>query len=188
MDCEALGIAGVFLVRAKRHEDERGFFSEVYNQQALEAVGLTDVYVQDNHSLSRDQGTVRGLHFQIEPHPIAKLIRVTRGAIVDVVVDIRRGSPTYGQHVARELTATSGDQLYVPIGCAHGFCTTMPDTEVIYKVTDYWSSEVDRGIAWNDPDLSIEWPVAEEEAILSAKDRAQPLLRETPGYFEWSVT
>ena len=188
MHCEALGIEGAVLIRPDRHEDDRGFFSEVYNRRALAAVGLTDVYVQDNHSLSRDAGTIRGLHFQIEPHAIAKLIRVTRGSIVDVVVDIRHGSPTFGQHFTVELSAESGDQLYVPIGCAHGFCTTEPNTEVIYKVTDHWSNDVDRGIAWNDPDLGIKWPVGEDEAVLSDKDRGQPLLRDTPRHFEWSLT
>ena len=178
-----LGLDGVQLLTPRRSDDDRGFFSEVYNRQALADIGIEDVFVQDNHSLSRGKGTVRGLHFQIEPHPIAKLVRVIRGAVFDVVVDLRRDSPTYGQHVTAELSGTNWAQIYVPIGFAHGFCTLEPDTEVVYKVTDYWSPDVDRGLAWDDPDLAIEWPVISEKVILSDKDRAQPTLADLPGYF-----
>jgi dTDP-4-dehydrorhamnose 3,5-epimerase len=179
-------ISGVVTIRPVKHCDDRGFFSEVYNKRSLAEVGITDEFVQDNHSLSRDVGVVRGLHFQIDPHPIAKLVHVTRGAVLDVVVDIRHGSPTFGEHVAVELSAANWTQLYAPIGMAHGFCTLEPDTEVAYKVTDYWSPDVDRGLAWNDPDLGIDWPVDPEDAILSPKDRAQPRLADLPRYFAWT--
>lgn len=183
MEITELPIAGVFAITPDRFGDSRGFFSEVYNRRALAEHGIDDVFVQDNHSLSADSGTVRGLHFQIDPHPIAKLVRITRGAVLDVVVDIRHGSPTFGQHVAVELSAENWKQLYAPVGTAHGFCTLTPDTEVAYKVTDHWAPDVDRGIAWNDPALGIEWPVAEDDAVLSDKDRSQPLLADIPEHF-----
>lgn len=185
LDTFDLAIPGVRTITPKRLDDGRGFFSEVYNRSALAEVGIEDVFVQDNHSLSKDLGTVRGLHFQVDPHPIAKLVRVTRGAVLDVVVDLRHGSPTFGEHASVELNASNWAQIYVPIGVAHGFCTLQPDTEVAYKVTDYWSAEVDKGIAWDDPDLAIDWPVDADDAILSDKDRAQPRLSELPEYFRW---
>jgi dTDP-4-dehydrorhamnose 3,5-epimerase len=171
------------LITPVRHDDERGYFSEVYNKRSLAEVGIADEFVQDNHSLSWNRGVVRGMHFQIEPHPIAKLIRVVSGRVWDVIVDIRRGSPTYGEHAGVELSAEEGKQLYVPIGFAHGFCTLEPDTEVVYKVTDYWYPEVDRGLAFDDPDLGIEWPFDLEQVIVSAKDREQPRLADLPHYF-----
>lgn len=178
-----LDLDGVKLIVPPRFGDDRGFFSEVYNRAALAERGIDDVFLQDNHSLSGDAGTVRGLHFQIDPRPIAKLVRVTRGAIVDVVVDLRRGSNTFGRHVMADLTATNWAQIYVPIGFAHGFCTLEPNTEVVYKVTDYWSAEVDKGVAWDDPDLAIDWPIAMQDAVLSDKDRTQPKLADLPDYF-----
>jgi dTDP-4-dehydrorhamnose 3,5-epimerase len=184
MQCEGLGIEGALLFRPNRHEDARGFFAEAYNRRVMSEYGVDDVFVQDNHSLSRQTGTIRGLHFQIAPHAIAKLIWVVRGAIVDVILDIRHGSPTFGEHRKVELTAADGAQLYVPVGTAHGFCTTEPDTEVIYKVTDHWSVEVDKGIAWDDPALGIDWPVRGDEAILSDKDRLHPTLADSPRYFD----
>lgn len=180
-------IPGVLLITPTRFGDDRGFFSEVYNKRALAEAGIHDDFVQDNHSLSKDVGVIRGLHFQTEPHAIAKLVRVTRGAVLDVVVDLRHGSPTYGQHVSVELTADNWTQIYVPIGTAHGFCTLQPDTEVAYKVTDYWSPDVDKGVAWDDPDLAVDWAVAADEAILSDKDSAQPGLAELPEYFQWEA-
>lgn len=183
MEFEDLRLDGVKLVVPRRFGDDRGFFSEVYNQRTFSEVGIDDVFVQDNHSLSGPVGTVRGLHFQVDPHPIAKLIRVVRGAIYDVVVDLRSGSPTYGEHLGVELSADNWAQLYVPVGFAHGFCTMKPDTEVAYKVTDYWSAEVDKGVAWDDPDLGIDWPVDPGGAVLSDKDKAQPSLSDLPGYF-----
>lgn len=180
---ESLELDGVRLITPSRFGDDRGFFSEVYNQRAFAEGGIDDIFVQDNHSLSGPAGTVRGLHFQIPPAPIAKLVRVVSGAVFDVVVDIRHGSPTFGQHLGVELSADNWAQIYVPVGFAHGFCTLEPDTEVTYKVTGYWAPEVDKGLAWDDPDLAIEWPVAAEDATLSDKDRSQPGLAELPEYF-----
>lgn len=176
-------LGGVQVLRPERHEDGRGFLSEVFNRRALEAIGITDNFVQENHILSLSPGTIRGLHFQIEPHPTAKLLRVVRGSIFDVVVDLRHGSGTYGEHVAVELSASSGEQIYVPIGFAHGFCSLEPSTEVTYRVSDYWSPEVDKGVLWNDSDLGIAWPVEVGEAIVSDKDRSQPGLAELPEFF-----
>lgn len=183
LDTKGLGIDGVLMITPARHQDGRGFFSEVYNRRHLAAVGIDDDFVQDNHSLSSERGTVRGLHFQVDPHPIAKLVRVTRGAVWDVVVDLRESSPTYGEHVGAELTAENWVQLYVPVGFAHGFCTLEPDTELVYKVTDYWSPQVDKGVAWDDPDLDLPWPVDRDKAVLSDKDRSQPKLADLPSYF-----
>ena len=185
LEVKDLELGGVRLITPNRFGDDRGFFSEVYNRRAFTEVGIMDEFVQDNHSLSGDVGTVRGLHFQIEPHPIAKLVRVTSGAMFDVVVDIRRGSPSYGNHLTVELSETNWAQLYVPVGFAHGFCTLEPNTEVEYKVTDYWSPDVDKGVAWDDPDLGITWPVAHNEAALSDKDLAQPKFSSLPTHFTW---
>lgn len=180
---EDLELEGVKLVAAERFGDERGFFSEVYNRRAFTEVGIEDVFVQDNHSLSGPVGTIRGLHFQIPPHPVAKLVRVVHGGIYDVVVDLRTWSPTYGSHLGVELSADNWAQLYVPVGFAHGFCTLKPETEVVYKVTDYWSAEVDKGVAWDDPHLGIEWPLDPGAAVLSDKDRSQPAFADLPPYF-----
>jgi dTDP-4-dehydrorhamnose 3,5-epimerase len=183
MDIQPLAIPDVKLVSPKIFRDERGFFSETHNARALKAAGIDALFVQDNHSLSRAKGVVRGLHFQAPPRAQGKLVRVIRGSIFDVAVDIRRGSPTYGRHVSAVLSAENWAQLWVPIGFAHGFCTLEPDTEVLYKVTDYYAPECDRGIRWNDPALDIAWPIAAGDAILSAKDANSPLLGELPTYF-----
>lgn len=180
MHVEQLRIADVKLITPRIYRDERGFFSETFSARELAAAGIAETFVQDNHSLSRTKGVVRGLHFQIAPRAQGKLVRVTRGAILDVAVDIRRGSPTYGQHVAMMLSAENWRQLWVPSGFAHGFCTLEPDTEVQYKVTDYYAPECDRGIRWNDPALGIAWPVAAELAVLSDKDKNQPMLADLP--------
>lgn len=184
MKSERFEIEGVRLVRPERHRDDRGFLSEVFNRRNLQTVGIDDEFVQENHILSEERGTIRGLHFQIDPHPAAKLLRVVRGAVFDVVVDLRHGSPTYGNHLTVELSAESWNQIYVPIGLAHGFCTLEPATEVTYRVSDYWSPEVDRGVLWNDPDLGIDWPVSPEKAIVSQKDRSQPRFTELPKFFD----
>lgn len=168
---ERLSIPGPLLVQTRRFEDARGFFTETYNARAFAEAGIPSVFVQDNHSLSREKGTVRGLHFQRPPHAQEKLVRVAKGRILDVVVDIRKGSPRYGNHVAVELTDNDGRQLYVPEGFAHGFCTLVPDTEVIYKVTDFWSPDCEDGVLWNDPALAIAWPDF-AGAQLAAKDAA----------------
>ena len=166
---ERFEISGPLLVQVRRFEDQRGFFSETYNARAFAEAGIKPAFVQDNHSLSRDKGTVRGLHFQRPPHAQEKLVRVLRGRILDVVVDIRRGSPSYGRHVAVELDHRDGKQLYVPVGFAHGFCTLEPDTEVLYKVTDFWAPGSEDGVLWNDPALAIAWPDF-AGAQLAAKD------------------
>ena len=176
----SLAIPDVRLVVPDRFGDARGFFSETYSRRDFAAGGIADEFVQDNHSRSASTGTVRGLHYQLPPFAQGKLIRVLKGSILDVAVDIRRGSPSFGDHVAVTLTAEAGNQLYVPAGFAHGFCTLEPDTEVAYKVTDYYSREHDRGIRWNDPALGIDWPVGAEAAVLSAKDVALPMLDAVP--------
>lgn len=178
MDIERLAIPDVLVLKPKRHGDDRGFFSETYNRRALAEAGVALDFVQDNHAYSASRGTVRGIHFQTLPHAQAKLIRVVRGAIFDVAVDLRHGSPTYGRHVAAEISAGAWNQILIPVGFGHGLCTLTDDTEVLYKVTDYYSPADDRGVLWNDPDLGIDWPVAPEVAILSDKDRRQPRLRD----------
>ncbi|MBV8888980.1 MAG: dTDP-4-dehydrorhamnose 3,5-epimerase [Alphaproteobacteria bacterium] len=170
-------------IRPERHSDPRGFFSEIFRESILRQHGIDVAFVQENHSLSVERGVVRGLHFQIPPFGQAKLVRVGAGSILDVAVDIRRGSPTYGHHVAVVLSAAKGNQLYIPEGFAHGFCTLDRNTEVFYKASRYYSRECDLGLAWNDPALGIAWPVAENEAQLSDKDRRQPVLAELPPYF-----
>lgn len=178
MKITPLAIDGLLLVEPSRIGDSRGFFSETFRADRFAEAAGPVAFVQDNQSLSAARGTIRGLHFQKAPRAQGKLVRVTRGAILDVAVDIRRDSPSYGRHVAVELSAENWHQLWVPAGFLHGFCTLAPDTEVIYKVTDYYSREHDAGVRWNDPDIAVAWPVAEAEAQLSDKDRTAPLLRE----------
>ena len=184
MDIEKTALEGVLILKPKRFGDARGFFSETYNKRSFEALGLKLEFVQDNHSLSRDVGTLRGLHFQSAPFAQDKLVRATRGRILDVAVDLRRSSPTYLRHVAVELTADNGHQLLVPVGFAHGFCTLEPDTEVQYKVTNYYAPQHDHGLAFDDPAIGIDWPVTRDQAILSAKDRAQPRLADLAASFD----
>jgi len=180
---EDTAIPAVKIITTRRFGDERGFFTETWNRCRFAEAGIDLDFVQDNHSLSGPAGTVRGLHFQSPPFAQDKLVRVVRGRILDVAVDIRRSSPTYGRHVAVELSAGNGRQLLVPVGFAHGFCTLEPDTEVVYKVTAYYAPEHDHGLAFDDPDLAIDWPVARAAAILSDKDRTHPRLAELPEYF-----
>ncbi|MCK8787204.1 dTDP-4-dehydrorhamnose 3,5-epimerase [Roseomonas sp. NAR14] len=176
-------IDGPLLIGVRRFGDARGFFSETYSRRDFAAIGVEAEFVQDNHSLSAPVGTVRGLHFQVPPYAQAKLVRVLRGAVLDVAVDLRHGSPTFGHHITAELSAANGLQLYVPVGFAHGFCTLLPDTEVAYKVSEVYAPDCDRGLAWDDPALGIEWPVAREAAVLSDKDRRQPRLADLPPLF-----
>jgi len=175
---EPLAIPDVKRLVPQIFRDQRGLFSETYSRRALEASGIDATFVQDNHSISHAKGIVRGLHFQRHPHAQSKLIRVIRGAIFDVAVDIRHGSPTYGQHVSAVLSAENWAQLWIPVGFAHGFCTLEPETEVLYKTTEYYSPECDCGLLWNDPALRIDWPIGATEAILSDRDRQHPKLAE----------
>jgi dTDP-4-dehydrorhamnose 3,5-epimerase len=181
----ATAIPEVKEIRPVRHVDPRGFFSEIFREKLLREHGIDVPFVQENLSLSVDRGVVRGLHFQVPPAGQAKLVRVAAGSILDVAIDIRQGSPNYGHHVAVVLTAHGGNQLFVPEGFAHGFCTLEPNTQVVYKVSRYYSPEHDRGLLWNDPALGVDWPVAEHEALLSDKDRRQPGLAELPPHFRY---
>jgi dTDP-4-dehydrorhamnose 3,5-epimerase len=185
MQIVATEIADVKVITPVRHGDPRGFFAEIYRDDALRAAGIAVEFVQENQAWSKQAGVVRGLHFQLPPMAQAKLVRSSRGGILDVAVDIRRGSPTYGRHVTVELTAENGLQLFVPEGFAHGYRTLVPDTEVIYKVNRYYSPADDRGVRWNDPAFGIDWGIAEEAAILSDKDRRQPLFAELPAVFSY---
>ena len=184
MHVECLDIPDVRALSPGKYGDRRGFFSETYNKKALAAVGIDINFVQDNHSYSAEKGTVRGLHFQTAPFAQDKLVRVARGSVFDVVVDLRRGSPSYGRHVSIVLSAEAWNQVLVPVGFAHGFMTLEPDTEVIYKVSNYYSPDQDKGLLWNDPALGIAWPLAENEAFLSEKDRIQPRLAQLVTPFE----
>jgi len=178
MQIEQTAIADVLVIKPKKHGDHRGFFSETFKQAALAEAGVALDWVQDNHSFSAPRGVVRGLHFQGAPHAQAKLLRVTRGAILDVAVDIRKASPSYGRHVAVELSADNWSQLYVPAGFAHGFCTLTENTEVLYKVSAIWSPSDEGGLLWNDADIAIDWPVKAEEATLSARDLEWPRFKD----------
>ncbi|ODN69456.1 dTDP-4-dehydrorhamnose 3,5-epimerase [Methylobrevis pamukkalensis] len=174
MEFHPTAIPDVVIIEPKRHGDARGLFAETFRQDRFDAVVGRTVFVQDNHSISAAAGTIRGLHFQRPPAAQGKLVRCTKGRILDVAVDIRAGSPTFGRHVAVELSADNWRQLWLPAGFAHGFCTLEADCEVVYKTTDYYSAADDAGLAFDDPDLAIDWPVAAADAVLSEKDRRQP--------------
>jgi dTDP-4-dehydrorhamnose 3,5-epimerase len=167
-------LAGLYVLEPQVFGDHRGFFMETYNKQKFAEMGLDMEFVQDNHSLSAEVGTIRGLHYQLSPKAQTKLVRCIAGAIFDVAVDIRKDSPTFGQWFGIELSAENKKQLLVPQGFAHGFCTLQPNTEVAYKVDELYSPEHDRGIRWNDPAIGISWPV--EVPVLSAKDENSPML------------
>lgn len=176
MDFQRFDIDGPVLITPRRIADDRGFFSETFRADLLAAHGVEATFVQDNHVRSAARGVLRGLHFQLPPRAQGKLVRVVRGAVLDVCVDIRDGSPTYGRHVCAELTAANWRQLWVPIGFAHGYVTLEADTEVLYKTTDYYSPQHERSLAWDDPALAIDWRVSAGEVTLSEKDRTQPRL------------
>lgn len=169
-------------IKPKRHSDHRGFFAETYSRAKYSELGIDDEFVQDNHSLSREVGTLRGLHFQTPPHAQAKLVRCGRGSLFDVAVDIRRGSPTYGYWKGYELTAENGEQLYIPVGFAHGFVTLEPDSEIVYQCSDYYAPETEGAILWNDPDIGINWPT-DADPILSDKDAVAPLFSDLESPF-----
>lgn len=186
MKFEAATIPDIILITPKKFGDDRGYFMETYRHELfVEYVGAVE-FVQDNQSLSADVGTVRGLHFQLDPKAQGKLVRCIAGALLDVAVDIRIGSPTFGKWVSAELTAENGCQLWVPPGFAHGFCTLLPDTQISYKVTNYYSPDHDRGLLWNDPALAIDWPVDATHAKLSVKDKKQPVLSDIGECFRYA--
>ena len=178
MKVDVLAIPAVKVLTPRRFSDNRGWFSESYNRNLLKEAGIDLDFVQDNHSFSANVGTVRGLHYQSPPFAQDKLVRVIRGSVLDVVVDVRDGSPTQGQWVSVELSAKNGMQLFVPVGFLHGFITQEPDTELVYKVTDYYSSECDGAVRWDDPDLKIDWGSCANSAVLSSKDQSAASYRD----------
>lgn len=185
MEVKSFDIDGVKLITPKHIGDDRGYFAETFRQDVFAKYCGSFGFVQDNESFSAKAGTVRGLHFQSDPCAQGKLVRCTAGALFDVAVDIRTGSPTYGHWVGERLTPENGKQLWVPPGFAHGFCTLEPNTVICYKVTDYYSAEFDKGLAWDDQAIGVVWPDIADSGTLSAKDRKQPLLSELPAYFTW---
>ncbi len=187
MEIQTFDIAGAMLLTPRHIGDKRGYFAETFRAD-LFAQHIGDYsFVQDNESMSARVGTIRGLHFQSEPHAQGKLVRCTAGALFDVAVDIRVGSPTYGQWVGETLTPDNGKQLWVPPGFAHGFCTLEPNTVIAYKVSGgYYNTACDKGLAWDDAAIGIAWPDMADAETLSAKDRQQPLLADLPAYFSWS--
>ncbi len=184
MTHEETTLPGVLLITPRRFGDHRGFFAETYSRRQYREIGIDLDFVQDNHSLSAETGTVRGLHFQAPPHAQAKLVRCGRGAIFDVAVDIRQGSPTYGQWVGYELSAENGAQLFIPAGFAHGFVTLRPESEIVYKCSDYYAPKTEGALLWNDPALGIDWPLT-GEATLSEKDASAPRLAALESPFTW---
>lgn len=183
MKVEETALAGVMVLTPTRHGDARGFFSESWNRQRMQDAGIDIDFVQDNHSLSAKTGTLRGLHFQSPPHAQAKLVRCGKGALYDVAVDIRRGSPTYGQWVGVDLSFENGRQLLVPAGFLHGFVTRVPDTEIIYKCSDYYSPECDGAVHWDS--CGINWDIDAADILLSEKDAKAPNLDDFDSPFVW---
>jgi dTDP-4-dehydrorhamnose 3,5-epimerase len=183
LNVEPLTIPDVLLLTPRRFPDPRGFFSETWNQARFAEAGIPGPFVQDNHAVSTARGVLRGLHCQIGDNAQGKLVRVVKGAIWDVAIDARRGSPTYGQQAGAVLSAENWCQLWVPVGFLHGYCTLTEDTEVIYKVTAPWDREAERGVIWNDPDLAVMWPIAAEDVILSDKDKTLPLWKDRGAWF-----
>lgn len=184
MDISTFDIAGPVSITPRKLGDERGYFTELFREDRFTAaLGRTVGFVQDNQSLSARVGTVRGLHFQTNPMGQGKLVRCVAGAIFDVAVDLRADSPTFGRWVGIELTAEACNQLWIPVGFGHGFCTLRPDTVVAYRVTNYYSPEHDKGVAWDDPAIGIDWPAVADRETLSGKDRVQPLLADLPPCF-----
>ncbi|MEX1029310.1 MAG: dTDP-4-dehydrorhamnose 3,5-epimerase [Paenibacillaceae bacterium] len=175
-------LSDVYIIEPTTYMDARGFFMESYNRQTFIQHGINESFIQDNHSLSLEVGTIRGLHYQLNPSAQTKLVSVVSGAIYDIVVDIRQSSPTFGHWIGELLSGDNKRQLFIPKGFAHGFCTLMPNTQVFYKVDQFYSPECDRGILWNDPALGIDWPT--EQPILSDKDQRQPLLKDADLNFE----
>jgi dTDP-4-dehydrorhamnose 3,5-epimerase len=185
LEIQPTALPGVRILTPRRFGDARGFFCESWNRKRMAEHGIEIDFVQDNHSLSAEVGTVRGLHFQAPPHAQDKLVRCGRGCLLDVAVDIRRGSPTYGNWIAVELSAENGRQLLVPKGFLHGFVTRAPDTEIVYKCSDYYAPACDGAVRFDDPDIGIDWGIDPSRAVLSDKDRLAPRLRDLDSPFEW---
>ncbi|MCG8493214.1 MAG: dTDP-4-dehydrorhamnose 3,5-epimerase [Sneathiellales bacterium] len=185
VEIEETALKDVKIITPRKFGDSRGFFSEVWSKKSLLAAGIEEEFVQDNHAFSAEKGTIRGLHYQLPPFAQGKLVRVTRGAALDVAVDIRKGSPTFGQHVAVELSADNWRQLWVPAGFAHGYCTLTEDVEFLYKVTGEYSPEHEAGILYNDPDLAIDWRLGEASPRLSDKDLILPQLKDQDKLFTY---
>ena len=186
MDITTTKVPGVLVLKPRRFADVRGYFVETYNAQLFRQSGILVHFVQDNESFSLRKGTIRGLHFQLPPAVQVKLIRVLRGSIFDVAVDLRLESPTYGQWVTEQISAESGEQIFVPRGFGHGFCTLEPNTEVAYKVDSYYAPELESGVIWNDSTLNIPWPVGMNEAIVSEKDRKLRTFKDLASPFHYT--
>jgi dTDP-4-dehydrorhamnose 3,5-epimerase len=187
MDIHRFEIAGPLIVRPQRFHDDRGFLSEIFREETFAAEVTPLRFVQENHVYSTHACTVRGIHFQIAPNAQGKLIRVTRGAVWDAAVDLRKGSPTFGRHVGVELSAEDWSQFWVPVGFGHGYCTLEPDTEVIYKLTAPYDASCERTIAWDDPDLNLPWPLGARPPVLSERDRHNPRFKDLPAYFQYGA-
>jgi dTDP-4-dehydrorhamnose 3,5-epimerase len=188
MQVSETSLPGVKILTPKRFGDHRGFFAETYSRRTLAAAGIDTEFVQDNVSVSTAAGTVRGLHFQVPPFAQAKLVYPAQGSIYDVVVDIRRGAPTFGRHVGVTLSATEGNQIYVPEGFAHGLCTLEPGTQVVYKVSAFYAPQHEAGIRWDDPALAIAWPVERDRAVVVDRDARLPLIADLPAHFTCDPT
>ncbi len=187
MKITSLNIPEVLVLEPQKFGDDRGYFSEVFNQKQLIQAGADLDWVQDNHAMSRDAGTLRGLHFQLPPHAQSKLVRVVRGSIFDVAVDIRKGSPTYGEWVSATISAKAWNQILIPAGFAHGYLTLEPATEVLYKVDNYYAPDADKGLLWSDPDIAIDWPLTPTSPVLSDKDRNLPRLTNIASPFDYEA-
>ncbi|WHZ37755.1 dTDP-4-dehydrorhamnose 3,5-epimerase [Sagittula sp. MA-2] len=187
MEIEKTTLDGLLVLMPRRFGDDRGFFCESWNKQRMAEAGLHYDFVQDNHSLSAAAGTLRGLHYQCPPHSQAKLVRCGRGALYDVAVDIRLGSPSYGQWFGIELSFENGRQLMIPEGFLHGFVTLEPDTEIVYKCSDFYAPDCDGSVAWNDPEIGVDWPL-DSAPVLSEKDANAPRLANIGNPFVWEAT
>ena len=184
MNVEALEINEIRLITPPRFSDARGFFSETWSEGRFAAAGIPGPFIQDNHVVSQGAGVLRGLHCQVGPNAQGKLVRCTKGAIYDVAVDARRGSPTFGRYVGAEISAQNWSQIWIPVGFLHGYCTLTDETEVVYKVTGAYDKAAERGVIWNDPDIGIKWPLDADRVILSDKDTVLPRLRDLPVLFD----
>ena len=183
MEFRKFALDGPLEIVPRRIADERGYFSEIFRSDTFTEQAGAVSFVQENQSLSVRPGTVRGIHFQTHPHAQGKLVRCLAGAVLDVAVDLRRDSPGYGRYIAVTLTPKDNNQLWIPVGFGHAFCTLEPNSVIGYRITNYYSPDCDKGVAWNDPDIGVDWPEIADPRTLSAKDRGQPALADLPAYF-----